>query len=159
MDNRLKCTDCGCDLELRVAFDGCDWDTVDGENSGYKYPISLICVNDNCARVYTIGRLKNQFDFSASNTETRPFIVKKRIKENHLLDKYVGRKEGVIVYDSKTERMDIKFDLEDCYGGLHCGECFDVKINDEWVPTRIEFKNNWYLIDVDADIIGLKVRI
>lgn len=33
-------------------------------------------------------------------------------------------KEGVLVYDERQERIDIRFGLEEYYGGLHCGECF-----------------------------------
>lgn len=47
-------------------------------------------------------------------------------------------RQGALVYDSESGRMDIRFGLEDYYGGLHCGECMDVKINGKWVPTRIE---------------------
>ena len=35
-------------------------------------------------------------------------------------------KQGVLVYDQKSERMDVRFGLEDYYGGLHCGTCMDV---------------------------------
>lgn len=47
-------------------------------------------------------------------------------------------RQGALVYDSESGRMDIRFGLEDYYGGLHCGECMDVKINGKWVSTRIE---------------------
>jgi len=37
---------------------------------------------------------------------------------------------------------------------LHCGDCFQVKCNDNWIPTQIEYRRNqndinhgWYLID------------
>lgn len=35
-------------------------------------------------------------------------------------------REGTLFYDTETGRYDIRFDLESFYGGLHCGECFDV---------------------------------
>lgn len=35
------------------------------------------------------------------------------------------KKQGVLVYDAETERMDIRFGLLDYYGGLHCGECLE----------------------------------
>ena len=57
-------------------------------------------------------------------------------------------KQGALVYDSRTGRYDIRFDLADYYGGLHCGECFDVKIGNKWVPTRIEMGEDWYLIRI-----------
>ena len=33
---------------------------------------------------------------------------------------------GALVFDERTDRYDIRFDLNSYYGGLHCGECFDV---------------------------------
>ena len=30
-------------------------------------------------------------------------------------------KQGVLVYDQKSERMDVRFGLEDYYGGVGCG--------------------------------------
>ena len=54
-------------------------------------------------------------------------------------------REGVLVYDHESGRMDIRFDLLDYYGGLHCGEKLEVKIGDVWVPTRIELGDFWYL--------------
>lgn len=60
------------------------------------------------------------------------------------------KKNGALVYDERTERFDIRFGLEEHYGGLHCGDCFDVKINGEWKSTRIEmaFDEGWYLVGV-----------
>ena len=33
---------------------------------------------------------------------------------------------GALVFDERTDRYDIRFDLASYYGGLHCGDCFDV---------------------------------
>ena len=58
-------------------------------------------------------------------------------------------KQGVLVYDQKSERMDVRFGLEDYYGGLHCGTCMDVFVNNRWKPTRIEYgwdERGWYLV-------------
>lgn len=56
--------------------------------------------------------------------------------------------------------MDIRFSPNNYYGGLHCGETFDVKINGRWTPTRIEMGNDWYLVGIDTDdLVGLIVRI
>ncbi len=38
-------------------------------------------------------------------------------------------KQGVLVYDFQQERIDIRFGLEEYYGGLHCGETLDVLID------------------------------
>ena len=34
-------------------------------------------------------------------------------------------KQGALIFDERTDRYDIRFDLADYYGGLHCGQCFD----------------------------------
>ena len=46
---------------------------------------------------------------------------------------------GALVFDERTDRYDIRFDLNSYYGGLHCGECFDVFVRGKWKPTRIEY--------------------
>lgn len=61
---KLKCPVCDSVLHLEVAYDGCDWKTVAGDNSGYEYPISLVCKKDGCGCVFTLGRLKQPSDFS-----------------------------------------------------------------------------------------------
>lgn len=69
-------------------------------------------------------------------------------------------RQGALTLDAQTGRMDIRFDLENYYGGLHCGECLDILINGEWVPTRIEMGDGWYLIGIKTDSLeGLIVRI
>ena len=49
---------------------------------------------------------------------------------------------GALVFDERTDRYDIRFDLNSYYGGLHCGECFDVFVRGKWKPTRIEYGDN-----------------
>lgn len=69
-------------------------------------------------------------------------------------------RQGNLIYDKESGRMDIRFGLEKYYGGLHCGECMDVLIDDKWVPTRIEMSDDWYLVGIRTDdLIGLRVRI
>ena len=69
-------------------------------------------------------------------------------------------RQGAFVYDPESGRMDIRFGLEDYYGGLHCGECMDVQIKGKWVPTRIEMGDDWYLVGIHTDRLeGLLVRI
>ena len=66
-------------------------------------------------------------------------------------------KQGALIFDERTDRYDIRFDLADYYGGLHCGECFDVMIGGKWRPTRIEMAENWYLVGIRADdLSGLR---
>lgn len=70
-ESKLKCTRCGKDLELSAGFDGCDWESVAGEKSGFKYTIALVC--NDCGRVYPIGRLKNYQDFCENIEKLRPY--------------------------------------------------------------------------------------
>ena len=66
---------------------------------------------------------------------------------------------GALVFDERTDRYDIRFDLNSYYGGLHCGECFDVFVRGKWKPTRIEYGDNWYLVGIRAeDLNGLRDR-
>lgn len=60
-------------------------------------------------------------------------------------------KQGALIFDEQTDRYDIRFDLADYYGGLHCGETFDVMVGGRWRPTRIEMAENWYLVGIHAD--------
>ncbi len=48
------------------------------------------------------------------------------------------KREGNLFYDKEVTFMISDLEMESYYGGLHCGECFEVKINDVWVPVRIE---------------------
>ena len=69
-------------------------------------------------------------------------------------------RQGALTLDAQTGRMDIRFDLENYYGGLQCGERLDILINGEWVPTRIEMGDGWYLSGIKTDNLeGLIVRI
>lgn len=56
--------------------------------------------------------------------------------------------KGRLGYNSENDRYGIlSMDLwED--DGLHCGECFEVLIDDKWVEDRIEMNRNgeWYLV-------------
>lgn len=46
-------------------------------------------------------------------------------------------KQGALFFDETADRYDIRFDLADYYGGLHCGECLEVFTGGKWKPTRI----------------------
>ena len=48
------------------------------------------------------------------------------------------KKKGVLCYDRESGRYDIYFGNGSYYGGLHCGDCFDVEMDGDWVPVRIE---------------------
>lgn len=69
---------------------------------------------------------------------------------------------GCLIYDEGSGRMDIRFGIEEYYGGLHCGEGMEVMLDGNWIPTRIEMSisGQWYLVGVDTDsLIGLTVRV
>lgn len=69
-------------------------------------------------------------------------------------------KQGALVFDKQAGRYDIRFDLADFYGGVHCGQTFDVMVGGKWVPTRMEKAADWYLVGIRADdLSGLRVRI
>ena len=69
-------------------------------------------------------------------------------------------KQGVLVYDERSGRMDIRFGLEEYYGGLHFGTTMDVLVQNRWIPTRIEMADDWYLVGIKTNILsGLRVRI
>ena len=36
------------------------------------------------------------------------------------------QKTGALIFDEHTDRYDIRFDLADYYGGLHCGDCLEL---------------------------------
>lgn len=41
----------------------------------------------------------------------------------------------------------------------HCGDCFDVEMDGDWVPVRIEMDDDWYLVGVPKiRLDGLTVR-
>ena len=70
------------------------------------------------------------------------------------------KREGNLFYDKESGRYDIRFGMESYYGGLHCGECFEVKMNDVWVPVRIEMDEDWYLVGLPLKRLdGLTVRM
>ena len=47
-------------------------------------------------------------------------------------------KQGALIFDEQADRYDIRFDLADYYGGLHCGETFDVMVGGKWRPKTRE---------------------
>ena len=70
------------------------------------------------------------------------------------------KREGALWYDKESGRYDIRFGLEEYYGGLHCGECFDVKVEGNWIPVRIEMDEDWYLVGLpNVKLDGLIVQI
>lgn len=55
---------------------------------------------------------------------------------------------GRLGYNSENDRYGLLVsDLWE-HEGFHCGECFEVLVEDEWVHTRMEmsFEREWYLV-------------
>lgn len=65
----LKCPECNSVLKLDIAYSGCDWNTKQGKGSGYGWEISLQC--DYCGRLFTLGHMKNSYDFSELKNELK----------------------------------------------------------------------------------------
>lgn len=87
-----------------------------------------------------------------------------RIDQEEILQKNMGKdvplKQGTLIRNEETGRMDIRFGLNEFCEGLRCGTKLDVLIDDDWVPTRIEMADDWILVGIDTKcIIGLTVRI
>lgn len=60
------------------------------------------------------------------------------------------------------DRPDIAFDTGILYGGLHCGDCFQCRIDNCWIDVRLEYLYNWVLICDGGTIpirYGVSVRI
>ena len=69
-------------------------------------------------------------------------------------------KQGVIIYSSGNDSVDIRFDIDTFYGGLHCGQCFDVLVHGRWMPTRLEKSDLWYLVGLPpTPLTGIRIRI
>lgn len=72
------------------------------------------------------------------------------------------RRNGILIYDTANKAFDVRFGLEEYYGGLCCGKCFEVMVKRKWVPVRIElnYPDDWYLVGLPrVDLNGLQVRI
>ena len=61
-------------------------------------------------------------------------------------------KQGTLFYDRESGRYNFHYTDEDGdrrdYGGIHCGEVFEFKLNDVWIPARMEMGDDrkWYLV-------------
>ena len=69
-------------------------------------------------------------------------------------------KKGTLIRDLKTDRMVIRYGLEEYSAGLHCGTPLEVKVGGHWRRTRIEYNGSeWYLVGIRTDQLeGLSVR-
>lgn len=72
-------------------------------------------------------------------------------------------KQGTLFYDKDSGRYNFHYKDEDGderdYGGIHCGEVFDFKLNGVWIPARVEMADSWYLVGLSVlKLDGLEVR-
>ena len=67
-------------------------------------------------------------------------------------------KTGILFYDVSMNQMDIQFDDETMYGGLHHGECLEVKVSDCWIPVRIELNTDWCILDENDNEIDMGIH-
>ena len=67
---------------------------------------------------------------------------------------------GTLVQNLESGRMDIRLGLQEYYGELQAGQTMEVQVDGEWIPTRLEMGDGWYLVGIETDnLIGLAVRI
>ena len=45
------------------------------------------------------------------------------------------QKTGALIFDETADRYDIRFDVNDYYGGLHCGDCMEVFVRGIRLPS------------------------
>ena len=45
-----------------------------------------------------------------------------------------------------NDRLDILSDDGSLVGGFHCGDCIEVLLGTEWIQTRVEYSDDWYLV-------------
>lgn len=75
-------------------------------------------------------------------------------------------KQGILFYDRESGRYNFHYterggNRRD-YGGIHCGEVFEFKLNDVWVPARVEMGDDrkWYLVGLPGlKLDGLEVKL
>ena len=54
----------------------------------------------------------------------------------------MAQKTGALIFDEQTDRYDIRFDIADYYGGLHCGECMDVFTGGKWKENAFDMEKH-----------------
>jgi hypothetical protein len=53
-------------------------------------------------------------------------------------------KQGKLLYSSQKDRWEIH-GIDDEPFSLHCGECFEIKVGETFLPCRIEIDRDWVL--------------
>ena len=102
-----------------------------------------------------IARLEKELStVQSKKTKAIEALAKLRLEKQ----KIAGESKGNEVVRAWAEAV-VKA-RESYYGGLHCGDCFDVKVRDVWIPVRIEMDENWYLVGLSKTRLGgLTVRM
>lgn len=69
-------------------------------------------------------------------------------------------RKGTLIRDLKTDRMVIRYGIEEYSDGLHCGTPLEVKVGNHWRKTRIEHNGSeWYLVGIRTEQLeSLNVR-
>lgn len=125
-------------------------------------------ISEKAVHTYNVGGIRNcssQFDNNNFLPATQVMIPNgfcHTVRYFFEINNERNRKMeiGALVYQKDTDRMDIRFSPNRYYGGLRCGDTFDVRINRKWIPTRIELGRAWFLVGIKTDdLVGLVVRI
>ena len=54
------------------------------------------------------------------------------------------QKTGALIFDETADRYDIRFDVNDYYGGLHCGDCMEVFVRGKYSGTAASKTDEGY---------------
>ena len=50
---------------------------------------------------------------------------------------------GILI--DNGDRPDIAFESGFLYGGLHCGDCFEI-LSNQWISVRLEYLDDWVIV-------------
>ena len=121
----------------------------------------LDCMQENTTKIRNIKQYMKAALFNAPSTIGSYYtsLVSHDMYGGRTIQS--ARSKGIpLIFDETADRYDIRFDVNDYYGGLHCGDCMEVFVRGKWKPTRMEYGDNWYLVGIRAaDLSGLRVRI
>ena len=159
-------TVCSARTTIRIAGDDYPADLVKSKlmklNSSHMEFV-FDCISKNTTEIRNIKKYLLAVLFNAPSTINGYYtaLVAHDMKHRQNLKKEDSpMKQGTLIFDEQADHYDIRFDLADYYGGLHCGETFDVLVGGRWRPTRMEMAENWYLVGIRTnDLSGLRVRI
>jgi len=70
------------------------------------------------------------------------------------------KKQGVLIVDEESGRINIRFGINDYYGFVTIGTKLDVLVDGEWKHSRLQMQDGWILTDIQTDQLnGLIVKI